>query len=69
VGTPSGDGVSYLRLMARLSYALSIVSVVLGVLWVLAILTLSDGDISATGLLIGAVLILNGLIRLGARQH
>jgi hypothetical protein len=69
VGTPSGDGVPYLTLMARLSYALSIVSVVLGVLLVLVILSLSEGDINATGLLIGAVLILNGLIRLWARQR
>ena len=56
-------------MMARLSYALSIVSVVLGVLLVLVILSLSEGDINATGLLIGAVLILNGLIRLWARQR
>jgi len=56
-------------LMATLSYALSIVSVVLGVLLVLVILSLSEGDINATGLLIGAVLILNGLIRLWARHR
>jgi hypothetical protein len=55
--------------MARLSYALSIVSVALGVLLVLVILSLSEGDINSTGLLIGAVLILNGLIRLWARQR
>ena len=69
MGTPSGDGVPYLKLMARLSYALSILSLALGVLLVLVILTLSEGSISATGLLIGAVLILNGVIRLWARQR
>jgi len=62
-------GVPYLKLMARLSYALSILSVALGALLVLVILTLSEGSISATGLLIGAVLILNGVIRLWARQR
>ena len=55
--------------MVRLSYALSIVSVALGVLLVLVVLTLSEGDISATGLLIGVVLILNGVIRLWTRQR
>jgi hypothetical protein len=39
-------------------------SLALGVVWVLVIVTLSEGNISATGLLIGGVLILNGLIRL-----
>jgi len=56
-------------LMPRLSYALSIVSLALGALLVLAILTLSDGSISTTGLLIGAILILNGVIRFWARQR
>jgi hypothetical protein len=69
VGTPSGDGVPYLKLMARLSYALSIVSLALGVLLVLALLSLSEDGISTTGLLVGAVLILNGVIRLWARQR
>ena len=55
--------------MARLSYALAILSLALGALLVLVILTLSEGSISATGLLIGAVLILNGVIRLWARQR
>jgi hypothetical protein len=68
MGTPSGDGVPHLRLMTRLSYALSILSLALGVLLVLAILSLSEDGISITGLLIGAVLILNGVIRLWARQ-
>ena len=69
MGTPSGDGVPYLKLMARLSYALSIVSLALGVLLVLLILFLREDGISTTGLLIGAVLILNGVIRLWARQR
>ena len=69
MGTPSGDGVPYLRLMTRLSYALSMVSLALGVLLVLLVLTLSEGGTSATGLLIGVVLILNGVIRLWARQR
>jgi hypothetical protein len=68
-GTPSPDGVPHLRLMARLSYALSIVSLALGVLLVLAILSLRDDGISTTGLLIGAVLILNGLLRLWAHRR
>jgi hypothetical protein len=55
--------------MARLSYALLIVSLALGILLVLVILTLSEGSISVTGLLIGVVLILNGLIRLWARRR
>jgi hypothetical protein len=69
MGTPSPDGVPYLRLMARLSYALSIVSLVLGVLLVLAILSLSEDGISTTGILIGAVLILNGVVRLWAHRR
>ena len=69
MGTPSGDGVPYLRLMTRLSYALPIVSLALGVLLLLAVLTLSEGSISATGLLIGVVLILNGVIRLWASRR
>ena len=56
-------------MMPRLSYALSIVSLALGVLLVLVILTLSEGSISATGLLIGGVLILNGVIRLWTGQR
>jgi hypothetical protein len=55
--------------MTRLSYALSMVSLALGVLLVLLVLTLSEGGTSATGLLIGVVLILNGVIRLWARQR
>jgi hypothetical protein len=55
--------------MVRLNYALSIVSLALGVLLVLLVLTLKEGSISTTGLLIGAVLILNGLIRLWTRQR
>jgi hypothetical protein len=55
--------------MARLSYGLSIVSLALGVLLVLAILTLSEGSISATGLLIGGIFILNGVIGLWARKR
>jgi hypothetical protein len=68
-GTPSGDGVPHVRLMARLSYALLIVSLVLGVLWVLLILSLNEGGVSATGLFVGAVLILNAVIRLWARRR
>ena len=56
-------------MMARLSYALSMVSLALGVLLVLLVLSLSEGGISATGLLIGVVLILNGAIRLWAHQR
>jgi len=44
-------------------------SLALGVIWVLVILTVSDGSFSATGLLVGAVLILNGAIRLWTSQH
>lgn len=55
------------RPMARLSYALSVVSLVVGVLLVLVTLTLSEGGIGVTGLLIGGVLILNGIVRLWAR--
>jgi hypothetical protein len=56
-------------LMSRLGNALSIMSLALGVLWVLVILTLSEGSISATGLLIGGVLIFNGVIRLWTDQR
>lgn len=56
-----------LKLMARLSYVLSVVSLILGVLLVLVTLALSEGGVGATGLLIGGVLILNGVIRLWAR--
>lgn len=69
MGTPSGDGVPYLRLMTRLSYAPPIASLALGVLLLLVVLTLSEGGISATGLLIGVILILNGVIRLWARRR
>jgi hypothetical protein len=55
--------------MARLSYALPILSLALGVILVLLVLSLSEGNISATGLLIGVILILNGVIRLWARRH
>ena len=54
-------------MMTRFSYVLPMVSLALGVLLLLAVLTLSEGGISATGLLIGAVLTLNGAIRLWAR--
>jgi hypothetical protein len=53
--------------MARLSYILSVASLVLGVLMVLLTLSLSEGGVGATGLLIGGILILNGAIRLWAR--
>jgi hypothetical protein len=56
-------------LMSRLSNALPIISLALGVVWVLVILTFSEGSISATGLLIGAALTLNGVIRLWTRQR
>jgi len=56
-------------LMTRLSYALPIASLALGVLLLLVVLTLSEGGISATGLLIGVILILNGVIRLWARRR
>jgi hypothetical protein len=46
-----------------------VMSLVLGVLLVLVTLALSEGGIGATGLLIGGVLILNGIIRLWARDH
>jgi hypothetical protein len=69
MGTPSRDGVPYLKLMARLSYALPILSLALGVILVLLVLSLSEGNISATGLLIGVILILNGVIRLWALRH
>ena len=54
-------------MMTRFSYVLPMVSLALGVLLLLAVLTLSEGGISATGLLIGAALTLNGAIRLWAR--
>ncbi len=54
--------------MARLSHALSLASLVLGVLLVLLTLALSEGGVGVKGLLIGGVLILNGLIRLWARR-
>jgi len=55
--------------MTRLSYVLPVVSLALGVLLLLVVLTLSEGGISATGLLIRAVLTLNGVIRIWARRR
>jgi len=55
--------------MATLSYVLSVVSLVLGVLLVLLTLALREGGVGATGLLIGGVLFLNGAIRLWARRQ
>lgn len=66
---PSPDAVRCLRLMATLSYVLSVVSLVLGVLLVLLTLALREGGVGATGLLIGGVLFLNGAIRLWARRQ
>ena len=66
---PLSHGVRRLGLMASLSYVLSVVSLVLGVLLVLLTLALSEGGIGTTGLLIGGVLILNGAVRLWARRR
>lgn len=63
----AGRGSLPVRPMARFSYALSVVSLVLGVLLVLVTLALSENGIGVTGLLIGGVLILNGIVRLWAR--
>ena len=64
-----GRGSLPLSVMARLSHILSVVSLVLGILLVLATLALSEGGFGATGLLIGGVLILNGVIRLWLRTR
>lgn len=51
-------------MMARLSNILAVLSLVVGVLMVLLTLALSEGGVGVTGLLIGAVLVANGAIRL-----
>lgn len=65
-GTPSRTGFPFVGFMRRIGYYLAVASLLVGVLVILV--TLTRVGLSLTvGLLIGGLLILNGLIRLYER--